>query len=37
MFFKDCGLLARLSQKAVLLIPRKFFLGGVFLILGIRF
>ena len=36
MFFKDCGLLARLSQRAVLLTPRNLFLG-VFLIQGIRF
>ena len=36
MFFKDCGLLARLSQRAVLLTLRNFILG-VFLIPGIRF
>ena len=36
MFFKDCDLLARLSQRAVLLTPRNLFLG-VFLITGIRF
>ena len=36
MFFKDCGLLARLLQRAVLLTPRNLFLGA-FLIPGIRF
>ena len=36
MFFKDCSLLACLSQRAVLLTPRDLFLGA-FLIPGIRF
>ena len=30
MFFKDCGLLARFSRRAVLLTPRNFIFGRVF-------
>ena len=30
MFFKDCGLLARLSQRPMLLTPCNFIFGRVF-------